>query len=95
MTPEPADKTAIPARVTWRVEAALRRLDRTIAQAEERLRRGIPGELRSLTALKRRRTQLNLLLVARRIEVKKKLVSLQRWREGFGAGRDILRDTGS
>ena len=95
MIAEPEDKTAGPVRTTWRVEAVLRRLDRTIAQAEERLRRGAPGELRSLTQLKRQRTELNLLLVARRIEVKKQLVSLQRWRDGFGAGCDILRDTGS
>jgi len=95
VTTDWADRNTGTARTTWRVEAALRRLDRTIATAEERLRRGAPSELRSLTALKRRRTELNLLLVARRIEIKKKLVSLQRWREGFGAGHDTLRETGS
>jgi hypothetical protein len=89
------DRAARPALTTWRVEAALRRLDRMIAAAEEWSGFRNPAELRALTALKQERTELKLLLVARRIEVKKRLISLQRWRDGFGAGEDALSDTGT
>ncbi len=80
-----------PAMTTHRVEAAIRRLDRLIDRAEhdERYCRD-PGELRALIALRRLRTDLDLLLVARRLEAQKKLVSLARWRDGFRCARVSL-----
>jgi hypothetical protein len=89
------EKAARPAMVTWRIEAALRRLDRVIAAAEARSGYRSRAELRALTTLKRERTELKLLLVARRIEVRKKLISLQRWRDGFAASGDALSETGT
>ena len=68
---------------TERVLATLRDLNRVIACAEAQRARLGPNELKWLLALRERRYTLSLLLVARRIEASKKVISLDRWRNGF------------
>lgn len=66
-----------------RVMATIRDLNRVIAGAEsQRSTLGV-SELQWLLALRERRYTLRLLLVARRIESNKKIVSLDKWRNGF------------
>ena len=66
-----------------RVMATIRDLNRVIACAEsQRSALGV-SELQWLLALRERRYTLRLLLVARRIESNKKIVSLDKWRNGF------------
>ncbi len=79
-------KTDTPPMTRPRVEAALRRLDRTINRAEARPHELAPTDLCTLILLKRLHTELKLLLIARDLESMKKVVSLDRWRHGFGAG---------
>lgn len=66
-----------------RVMATIRELNRVIACAEAQRSRLGPNELKWLLALRERRYALSLLLVARRIEASKQVVSLDRWRNGF------------
>lgn len=66
-----------------RVTATIRELNRVIAYAETQRAHLGPNELRWLLALRERRYTLRLLLVARRIECGKKIVSLEKWRNGF------------
>ncbi len=80
-------KTHAPPLTRPRVEAALRRLDRTINLAEATSRQLSPTDLCTLIVLKRLHTELKLLLVARHLECRKKVVSLERWRHGFGTAR--------
>jgi hypothetical protein len=66
-----------------RVTSTIRELNRVIAYAESQRALLGPSELRWLLALRERRYTLRLLLVARRIECTKKIVSLEKWRHGF------------
>ena len=66
-----------------RVTSTIRELNRVIAYAEAQRAHLGPNELRWLLALRERRYTLRLLLVARRIECTKKVVSLDKWRNGF------------
>ncbi len=70
---------------TVRLESALRRLDRLIASVEPHASQLHADEWRQFLALKQRRHNLRLILVARRIECRKPIVSLHRWRYGFAA----------
>jgi hypothetical protein len=66
-----------------RVTSTIRELNRVIAYAEAQRAHLGANELRWLLALRERRYTLRLLLVARRIECTKKVVSLEKWRNGF------------
>lgn len=66
-----------------RVTSTIRELNRVIAYAEAQRAHLGSNELRWLLALRERRYTLRLLLVARRIECTKKVVSLDKWRNGF------------
>lgn len=65
-----------------RIREALRRLDLVIGNVAGRGESLDPGEFRTYLALRRRRIALRLLLAARRAELRKKVVSLERWRFG-------------
>jgi len=82
------EKAYAPPLTRPRVEAALRRLDRTINLAEAKSPQLSPTDLCTLIVLKRLHTELKLLLVARHLECRKKVVSLERWRRGFGGDRN-------
>lgn len=70
---------------TTMIERTIRLLDRLIAEAERRSLQFSEEELRQFIALRAKRTGLHLLLVARRVECRKRIVSLVRWRQGFDA----------
>jgi RNase P protein component len=70
-----------------RVRATIRELDAVIARSEAERRVLDRDEFRAVMALRERRVELHLLLVARRLELQKKVVSLNRWRYGYDAGR--------
>ena len=76
--------------MTVRLEAAIRRLDRIIAEMEENGLLLDRAGFRKLLACRQRRTDLKLLLVARRIECQRKVVSLERWRYGFEQAKRTL-----
>jgi hypothetical protein len=67
------------------VKDAIHRMDVAIAAAEPRDPQAIRTDWVSFMALKQRRHQLHLLLIARRVEACKKVVSLDKWRHGFDA----------
>ncbi len=73
------------AMTTRQVERAIDQLDRLIARAEARSGELDASEFRALLILRQRRIFLRLLLASRRIERKKKVVSLRRWRDGYHA----------
>lgn len=70
---------------TTMVERTIRLLDRIITEAESRAPHFSEDELHHFIALRAKRTGLHLLLVARRVECRKRIVSLVRWRQGFDA----------
>ena len=74
-----------------RVEAAIRQLERLIAAAEVAASPGGEAASRELVALKTRQQGLHLLMLARVVERRKKVVSLERWRYGFDAPRGPRR----
>jgi hypothetical protein len=76
--------------MTVRLEAAIRRLDRIIAEMEESSPLLDRASFRKLLACRQRRTDLKLLLIARRIECQRKVVSLERWRCGFEQAKRTL-----
>jgi hypothetical protein len=71
-----------------RVRAALRRLDAAIDRLEGRTGVLDSQAFRAYMALRQRRLTLRLLLVARRVEVRKPVVDLERWRHGYQAPAD-------
>ncbi len=70
-----------------RVEAAIRQLERLIAAAERDAATQNETAQRQLSALKMRHQGLHLLMLARIVERRKKVVNLERWRYGFEAPR--------
>lgn len=79
----PGPRSAIHVPMTSeRVRETLRRLDQAIGGVAGRGELLDAGEFRTYLALRRRRIALRLLLAARRAELRKKVVSLERWRFG-------------
>ncbi|HEX7969836.1 MAG TPA: hypothetical protein VF502_16550 [Stellaceae bacterium] len=70
-----------------RIEAAIRQLERLIAAAEVATAPRSEAASRELVALKTRQQGLHLLMLARVVERRKKVVRLERWRYGFDAPR--------
>jgi hypothetical protein len=66
-----------------RVRAALRRLDSAIDRLEGRSGQLDTQAFRAYMALRQRRLALRLLLVARRVELRKRVVDFDRWRYGY------------
>jgi hypothetical protein len=65
------------------IKAAIRRMDAIIAAGEPRAPQSDRAAWSSFMALKQKRHSLHLLLIARRVECRKPVVSLDRWRYGF------------
>jgi hypothetical protein len=65
------------------IKAAIRRMDAIIAAGEPRAPQSDRAAWSSFMALKQKRHSLHLLLIARRVECRKQVVSLDRWRHGF------------
>lgn len=74
-----------------RIEAAIQQLERLIAAAEVQAPPDDEAAQRELVALKARQQGLHLLMLARVVERRKKIVSLERWRYGFEAPRNPPR----
>ncbi len=70
-----------------RLEAAIRQLERLIAAAELEAASQDETARRQLSALRMRQQGLHLLMLARIVERRKKVVDLERWRFGFEAPR--------
>jgi hypothetical protein len=66
-----------------KIKAAIQRMDEAIAAAEPHAPQFSGEDWRSFMALKQRRHGLHMLLLARKVEQGKKVVSLHRWRYGF------------
>jgi hypothetical protein len=74
------------------IRNAIHRMDVAIAAAEPRdAGTAVRADWAGFMALKQRRHQLHLLLIARRVECRKKVVSLDRWRHGFDAAEATER----
>jgi hypothetical protein len=65
------------------IKAAIRRMDAIIAAGEPRAPDADRAAWSNFMALKQKRHSLHLLLIARRVECRKQIVSLDRWRYGF------------
>ena len=65
------------------IKSAIRRMDAIIAGGEPRAPQSDRAAWGSFMALKQKRHSLHLLLIARRVECRKPVVSLDRWRYGF------------
>jgi len=65
------------------VKAAIKGIDAAIAAAEPNAPQFNGTDWQSFMALKQQRHELHLLLIARRVECCKKVVSLERWLYGF------------
>jgi hypothetical protein len=77
-------KIPAPARSTVaQIKAAIRRMDAIIAAGEPTAPPSDRAAWSSFMALKQKRHSLHLLLIARRVECCKQVVSLDRWRYGF------------
>jgi len=93
-------KTPAPAPATMaQIKAAIARIDAAIDAAEPQSPQFNGADWTSFMALKQRRHELHLLLIARRVECGKKVVSLDRWRHGFEGAEaptpaDITRAAG-
>lgn len=83
-------KPVPPARkTTAQIKAAIKGIDAAIDAAEPHAPQFNGTEWRSFMALKQQRHELHLLLIARRVECGKRVVSLERWRHGFDATATI------
>jgi hypothetical protein len=77
-------KVPVPALTTVaQIKATIRRMDAIIAAGEPRAPQSDRAAWSSFMALKQKRHSLHLLLIARRVECRKQIVSLERWRHGF------------
>jgi hypothetical protein len=65
------------------IKAAIRRMDAIISAGEPQAPESDRAAWSSFMALKQKRHSLHLLLIARRVECRKQVVSLDRWRYGF------------
>lgn len=72
-----------------RVRDTLRQLDRVIGRVEGRSGLLDVAEFRAYMALRQRRLSLRLLMVARRVELRKQVVSLNRWRYGYQTAESV------
>jgi hypothetical protein len=82
--PRPAER-----KTTAEVKAAIKGIDAAIAAAEPNAPQFNGADWRSFMALKQERHELHLLLIARRVECCKRVVSLERWLHGFDAAAAI------
>ncbi len=71
------------------VKAAIKDIDAAIAAAEPNSPQFNGTDWQSFMALKQQRHELHLLLIARRVECCKKVVSLERWLHGFDSATTI------
>lgn len=76
-------------KTTAKVKAAIKAIDAAIVAAEPHTPQFNGADWRSFMALKQQRHELHLLLIARRVECCKRVVSLERWLYGFEAAASI------
>ena len=81
-------------KTTAQVKATIKGIDAAIAAAEPNAAQFNGADWRSFMALKQQRHELHLLLIARRVECCKRVVSLERWLYGFDAAATIPEAAG-
>jgi hypothetical protein len=80
MDPGISDPGSLP---TAKIERLLRRIDRIVASLEANTSPLDRDKWKTLKSARRERQNLRLLLLARKIECRRAIVCLRRWRYGF------------